>query len=398
MYGVAYLCCELKGRDLESRLLIASHLLGKGYSAVVGQVWALVANAKAHRNLPGCYLFCTSNQAQAKAMSWVADGNHVVVGSDEEALPLVDPLINVSENALQICNTFLVDSDEHMTMLAGAFPQYTAKFAVTGSPRLEAIKTADIELIGGPPYVLFNTGFGIVNSLWGDASAALKALRSGADITVEEARIRLEVERSGLGAFKALIRATAPLYRVVIRPHPSERAQMWRDEFPEVEVVEGSASLPWIKSAKLVVHANSTTGLEAALLNIPALNYDPIPAWGERFVLKRFNHTVHTPQDAADVISVQITPNAPRRQGPLAHTPLPADGAAKTAQALITLMTDGQVLPDAFPWSPMDRAESHKIKFSAHLGEVSDFLERRGTRCAVRELDDSVFLLSPQSP
>ena len=396
MYRVAYLCCELKGRDLESRLLIASHLLSKGYAVVVGQVWALVANAKANRNLPGVYLFCTSNQAQASVMNWVTDGGHMVVASDEEALPLIDPLVNVSEDTLKVCKEFFVDSEDHREKLSTAFPKFAKKLRVTGPPRLEAIKSADIKPAGGQPYVLFNTGFGLVNSLWGDVHAALSALQSGADISPEEARIRLEVEQAGAEGFKALIRATAPLVRVVIRPHPSERAQMWRDEFPQVEVVEGSPSLPWIKGARLVVHANSTTGLEAAMLNVPAINFDPVPAWGARFLVGKIGCAAHTAQDADDLVSAFLSNDAASVGTSGDTLPLPMDGAIKTADALAALMTDDQPLPDAFPWLPMTRAESHITKFTVHPEEVIAYLQSKNVRCSVTELDDSVFLLKPQ--
>jgi surface carbohydrate biosynthesis protein len=396
MYRVAYLCCELKGRDLESRLLIASRLLDKGYAVVVGQAWALVANAKASRNLPGVYLFCTSNQAQAAVMSWVVDGGHTVVASDEEALPLVDSLVNVSEDALKVCKEFFVDSEDHRAKLSAAFPRFEEKLRVTGSPRLEAMRSADIEPTGGQPYVLFNTGFGLVNSLWGDVHAALSALQSAADISPEEARIRLEVERAGIEGFKALIRATAPLLRVVIRPHPSERAQTWRDDFPQVEVVEGSPSLPWIKSAKIVVHANSTTGLEAAMLNVPAINFDPVPAWGARFLVGKIGYAAHKAQDAADLISALLSGDKAAVEPSAPTLPLLMNGATKTAEALAALVTEHQPLPDTFPWFPMERAESHKTKFTVRPEEVIAYLQSKHSRCTVGELDDSVFLLKPR--
>ena len=54
MNRIAYLLCELKGRDLDSRLLIASHLLSAGIPAVVGQLWAIIANQDFTAR--GCYL------------------------------------------------------------------------------------------------------------------------------------------------------------------------------------------------------------------------------------------------------------------------------------------------------------------------------------------------------
>ena len=58
----AYLTCELKSRDLDSRLLIADHLLDKGVSVVIGQQWSIVENIE---TAPvGVFVFKTANKIQ----------------------------------------------------------------------------------------------------------------------------------------------------------------------------------------------------------------------------------------------------------------------------------------------------------------------------------------------
>lgn len=41
----AYLTCELLGRDLDSRLLIAANLIKRSIACIVGQQWSMFANA-----------------------------------------------------------------------------------------------------------------------------------------------------------------------------------------------------------------------------------------------------------------------------------------------------------------------------------------------------------------
>ena len=395
MYSVAYLCCELKSRDLESRLLIATHLLNAGIAVVVGQVWALVGNAQNKKNLPGCYLFTTANDAQAKGMAWASEAGHLVAASDEEAFPLVDSLINVSPEAIERCHCLLVDSKDHLDRLKAASPEHSSKFRMTGSPRAEAIQTASLEPASTNPYFLFNTGFGLINSLWGDVNQALNVLRSATTISKEEALLRVKVEQYGLESFKALIRAIAPQYRVVVRPHPSERAQFWRDDFPEVEVVEGSASLPWIKGAKAVVHANSTTGLEAAMLGVPTINYDPIPEWGERFLMSKVNHSVRTPQEVASTLSALLSGDEIPSYRDAAYSHFPGSGARNTAEVIREMIGRALPLPSIFPWSPVERTEGQKAKLSVNVGEVKAILKGQDVHSSIYELDDSVFLLTP---
>ena len=74
---VAYLCCELTARDLDSRLLIASHLLAAKVPVVVGQMWSIWANL---REAPtGVALFSTANMVQAKEMALAKQYGHIVL-------------------------------------------------------------------------------------------------------------------------------------------------------------------------------------------------------------------------------------------------------------------------------------------------------------------------------
>ena len=62
MEPIAYLTVEVKHRDLEPRLLIASHLVKAGITVVVGQQWAMFPNPSAFP--PGIVLFKTVNEIQ----------------------------------------------------------------------------------------------------------------------------------------------------------------------------------------------------------------------------------------------------------------------------------------------------------------------------------------------
>ena len=390
MRRIAYLSCELKSRDLGSRLLIASHLVKAGVPVVVGQYWALKANVQTRQCFPGCILYATANQVQAASMKKAREAGSLVVVTDEEAAPLVDSLPNVSVDALKHCHLFLVDTKAHRDLLANRFGG--EKLIVTGSPRWEALKFAKIESMAGAPYVIFNTGFGVINSVWGDARKALEMMSRGAHLSLKEAQDRVDSEQAALDVMAPLIRWLSSQIRVVIRPHPSENAQTWRDAFPNVEVVEGSSPLPWIKSAKVMIHSNSTTGLEAIALRTPALNLDPLPLWGERFTLRRVNHTVETAAEAQTVLSAYL---GNQRGGALAHKRelnayFPTDGAKNIAQSILDLLGDAPPISGKFRWTSFDRDDHQRAKFTATLADVT-----QGAPGSVTSLDDSVFLISP---
>ena len=395
MNRIAYLNCEIKSRDLSTRLLIASHLLNLNVPVVVGQLWALVGNARARKSIPGTYLFATSNSFQARAMKWVKEAGNFVIASDEEALPLVNSLSNVSSDAIDICDKFLVDTELHKSIL---IKEYGAKekFHVTGSSRFEHISTTDIRAIPSNPYILFNTGFGVINSVWGSPETALGMMRSATPLSIQDAQSIIDSEKAALDLMILLIRWLIPNHRIVLRPHPSENAQTWRNILPEVEIVEGSASLPWIKNAQLVVHSNSTTGLEAALLRTPVINLDPMPDWGKQYIVPKINHTVKNLTAAQEALDAFLK----NRTGPIAEKAkrsldFPKNGALNSAREIFTNLKNANPLAGPFPWAKMERAQVDRDKFTATAEEVTEYMDGLKINCSIHELDDSVFLFTP---
>jgi surface carbohydrate biosynthesis protein len=69
-----------------------------------------------------------------------------------------------------------------------------------------------------------------------------------------------------------------PDYTIVLRPHPSESLTFYKQafaSFKNVAVTRDENVLPWIRAAKLVVHSNCTTGIEAVLAGRPVVNLLP---------------------------------------------------------------------------------------------------------------------------
>jgi len=105
--------------------------------------------------------------------------------------------------------------------------------------------------------------------------------------------------------------------RFVVRPHPGEKADYWRQAVsahPAATIIEDSDPHPWILGAALTVHTGCTTGLEAALMGAPVLNLLPRnrPRIGQ--VTDRVNAVARTPTEAAQAI-VQFLGN---NTGPIA--------------------------------------------------------------------------------
>jgi hypothetical protein len=80
----------------------------------------------------------------------------------------------------------------------------------------------------------------------------------------------------------ALARAF-PDQPIVIRPHPSESQDTWREVaagLSNVRVIHEGNVVPWLLAAHMVLHNGCTTAIEAYMLGVPAIAYQPVRSRG----------------------------------------------------------------------------------------------------------------------
>jgi surface carbohydrate biosynthesis protein len=395
-----YILCELKSRDYVSGLMIAAELLRRGERVIIGQRWSIGQNAISGAP-PGAVLFRTANQIQAQGMAQCHAAGHAVLAMDEEGLPFAGAqfLVNISPEALAIASRFLALSTDQAETLAATFPHAESRLVITGTPRIDALRAADFNRPIAGPYLLFNTNFGLVNSIWGDerqaVATAIRGLPQGiADHEViDEYRTRVLVERKALVEITEIIRWAARHsgQSVVIRPHPSEKAEYWKSQFsgmPTVRVVVGSEPGPWIKFSNAAIHADSTTGLEAAALGTSCLNVSVDTAWSARFLMSRVNPTVTSAAEAIEWLKSGqsgVRPNI--------DALFPSGSAAKIAEAMCRERVPG--CADVPTWTRYPRSDEQRRKFTAGRDETGNALRRLGVEAKIEALDDSVFMLQP---
>jgi len=408
MKPVIYLPCELKSRDMAAQLLIASHLVAAGYTVVTGQQWALYANAS--KALAGCYFFKTANKLQVRVMAECRKAGHIVVATDEESMPFAGDgfLVNIDPDVAVNADLFLALNDAQKRVIQARYP--ALRTITTGNARTDLIVGSTHPRPITERYVLFNTNFALTNSIWGNEQDAIAKLLRGGGIDFstaageKEIQTRLLFERQTLEQLMALIRwcvASLPTMTVV-RPHPAENAATWTDVMPgKIKVVAGQSPYPWIAAADLVIHANSTTGLEAAMLDRPCINICPaeFDQWAGQFLMQRVNHTVRSAQEAVDLI-VAFFKNPETLRARNISRRFPSHGAAKIAAVLVSVLQKKGAAPGLaglFPWSRIPRSEAQIQKFQAKAEEFSKGLSELapGLRFHMHELDDSVALITP---
>jgi surface carbohydrate biosynthesis protein len=406
MKGLVYLPCELKSRDLEPRFLLAGEILKRGLSVIIGQQWALWGNAESAPR--GAYVFSTANNIQAHNMTNARKNGHCVIGGDHEGLPFSGDgcLINVVPEAVASSDVFLTASDGQQSALSTRFPN--GNFALVGSPRIDILRQTKPPRPIAEPYLLFNTNFALINSVWGSTTKAVQAVRNGGNVTKEEMKLRVALETDARTQVVALIRwcvKNLP-WLTVIRPHPAEDPLYWAPYAGDrCRVVSGEAPIPWIANAELVLHSNSTTGLEAALLNRPCINVCPAKykSFTDQFVMGEANVTVDSGQDAAQLIADNW--RSLQKLGPQKVPYFPPNAAANSADAIVSALEKspawGEVNLEKIDWTAFPRGDGEKRKFTVSRDEAFEAAKAMfplvglSKPASLSQVEDSVFFLNP---
>ncbi len=431
---------EIKNREIDSRFVIALHLLNAGINVVIGQQWSIFANVSSLP--PGLILFKTVNDIQAKNMEAFYQHGHIVAATDEEVLLCAEEACfccAFSKLAADNCHLFYAQSDQHKLAVESNFPGLRGKVVVTGNPRVDATRQSERAKFANEaaeirkkigPFILFNTNYAIVNSVWGDINAVLSlSVRAGTvdiknEASINAFRAGAKWELNNRDEFLKLLQWSTDninTHSIVIRPHPGEKEGYWEGLFaihPNVKIIPRSYHMPWIMAADLLIHTSCTTGLEAALLNKAVLNLVPAPdpVWPR--LTNTVNPCFSTWSDAAQVITSFITGKSstlnetrvfqeelkryfPNFQG--------SDSASNIAQASIEALSHHGATPDpSYRWNAIgkgftgisrDSILTDKLSFTAAEAEshLKDLHQRIGLQRRVKifEIDDSLFRLTP---
>ena len=158
------------------------------------------------------------------------------------------------------------------------------RIELTGCPRYDYCaspwRDALQRPVEPPGYVLVNTNFPIVNPRFSrgtddEVATAVSAglSREFAEAYVRDARIAL----AGVLALMETLLTRWPSQRFILRPHPFEAHECYRalERHANFALRQEGSSVEWLNQARVLVHLNCSTAVEAAMLGKPALS----PAW-----------------------------------------------------------------------------------------------------------------------
>jgi surface carbohydrate biosynthesis protein len=347
---------EIKNRELDGMLLLGAVLAERGRHVILGN--RLEINRFAHRLPPSLLLGKTITMLDEEVYYRWRHFGHRVVALDEEALVIWSKPIYVRRRVhpptVAHVSALLAWGEENALTWEEAIPDGRPPIHVTGNPRFDlfrpVLREAEAELVGAlrrryGRFILFNSNFGSVNTVVDEVTRFPhpdQLARTGREppryYEPALARHRHAVLEAFLEAVPAIARRF-PGHSLIVRPHPSERADTWREALQGLDnahVVYEHGTPPWILAADAVLHHTCTTSVEAYLCGRPAISYRPVadPALDPLLTVELSEEATSLPELLAHL------------EARLGGAPPQLDGAAEAALARHYVAAHGPLAAD----------------------------------------------------
>lgn len=289
--GLLILPCETRVREFDAKLLLALLATNRGHAAIVGSKKSI--DLSLGRFESGVYVGKSVTARSRHNLEIARACGHCVVLWDEEGLVWASREVywktKIDADTLNTPDLLIAWGEDNARAWT-EHPDYGgAPVMALGNPRADLLKprlrrlfaaeVADIQATHGR-FILLNTNFSRVNHLQPRQNRHLKWLREQ----------RPDDPRGGFAAHKyelfqafcdliPMLARRLPGVSIVIRPHPSERAETWENltaGFEQVCVAQHGNVVAWLLASQGLIHNGCTTAVEAYQLERPALAYRPV--------------------------------------------------------------------------------------------------------------------------
>ncbi|MBN1849826.1 MAG: hypothetical protein JW932_14710 [Deltaproteobacteria bacterium] len=287
---------EIKVREFHAKLLLSCFAAETGFNVILGDQIELQRHLG---SLPkGIYVDKSVVKTKIKSFKKnIKLGNRTVAWC-EEGLIFLNPeryiQQRVSAQAFEMIDIFFAWGEVQAEAIQKNIRNSDQKLCITGNPRLDLLRdpyrgifsseAKKIREIYGP-FILINTNFSLYNHFYG-RDFVTNTMKGQGRIKDREDKNFYIKWSDYLGEmyhlFLDMIRDLSlnfSDYTIIIRPHPSENHQTWKDfsrKLPNVEVFHKGNVIEWIMASDVLIHNGCTTGVEAYILGKPVLSYCPI--------------------------------------------------------------------------------------------------------------------------
>ena len=291
---------ENQVRELEPKLLLACIAAKRGFCSVIGSRRELEFRVDSFPR--SIYLSKSMTKRSVLFFRIARKFGHEIVTWDEEALVHLPPDIYFSrrlhpEAIKHVSHLFAWGPDN--VDLWRKYPYLPVDLPIhsTGNPRgdmlrpqLHAFYEEEVELLERTygNFILINTNFNHVNAFGADMNLfqpvktpgeTPKFGRAARGMTRDYAEGLRDHKNAVFESFQRFIpqlEEAFPDYTIVVRPHPTERHDVYHQmasRCRRVKVTNEGNVVPWLLATRALIHNGCTTGVEAFLMGVPAISY-----------------------------------------------------------------------------------------------------------------------------
>lgn len=318
--SIIYLPIEFGSREFDAKALLATVLASRGYSVAIGIQRSLLHYLKFLP--PGIILFKSFNNFHHVSMRMGRKYSYKVAVLEEELLAHIDrrAIRNFCTKDIFTLVDEVYANSKHEEAILADFSGGAVPLHVSGNARVDLLKPryrdffkSQIDAIQARfgNFVLINTNFGIVNSMWGLERVTQVHIDCGFVNPDDPASLKawddqVEFERLNKGAMMTVIKELSRRrsnQNIVVRPHPNEALERWDGVFdtPNVRVVREGSHLPLTLASQLLLHTSCTTGFEAHVAGKVAMSLVAKPSWiAQSLISNRLNPVFTDPLEMVD--------------------------------------------------------------------------------------------------
>lgn len=277
---------EIGVRELASKCFLALHCLEKGFRVYISSFYGI----EVLRNRISSSVFFHKSTWDKKALNIKTDLGASFVFLDEEAGIAIP-----RSHQRQFCNgryaSVTPEKYDKIFTIGPAYKEYIqalpnangVEIYDTGWPRIDLWRpefakmySDDVDSIRSEhgTYYLLISSFGATSEeRFLEKQRIAREKNYGTENLI---RIRSKAFFEYLRMLKELSKRLPEDRKIVVRPHPSEDIDEWKDLLttcPNIAVIRHGDVAPWVLGAEAVISLNSITGAQASLYGIPFIAY-----------------------------------------------------------------------------------------------------------------------------
>jgi surface carbohydrate biosynthesis protein len=287
---------EVKVRELLAKTLLACVAAERGFNVVLGE--AHTVRDTLHM-LPAGILMekGVAPSEEEKFTRFIEQGNRIVSWCEEGLVFFNDDDYvkrKITRDDLNQVDYFFAWGRHQANVIKVRFPEMESRIILSGNPRLDLLRPEYRNIFNSKvdklkskygKFILVNSNFQHCNHKNGDGAYVGMLKQQGRLAGKQDENFAwdwIAHKEKLFDSFIPMIRSLRqnfPNYRVIVRPHPGENHETWRQLFvgdDGIEVTHEGGVIPWVIASSVLIHNGCTTGIEAALLDHPAIAYRPV--------------------------------------------------------------------------------------------------------------------------